>query len=86
MVVVGLLSVLVAALNAVLGLVPAWTPPTVTPTSAFGAALDYVAWGNRFFPVRHVFLAVGVILSFRLLVSLWIGVVYLYRLIPLKFT
>ncbi len=81
-----LLGALLAVLNGVLGLVPAWSPPTVDPSSGVGGALAFVAWGNRFFPVRHVFLALGVVLSFSLFVSLWVGVVYVYRLIPFKFT
>ena len=81
-----LIAAVVGVLTAVLGWLPTWSPPTQAVTDTAGAVGSGLAWANNYFPVVDVFAAVGLVIGFRVLVSAWHVLVWVYDRIPFKAT
>jgi hypothetical protein len=78
-------GLLLGVLNGVLGLFPAYSlPSSMTDFSA--SVGSWVGSANGFFPVVTLGVCIGVILAARAFVLAVRLVVFVYDLIPLKFT
>lgn len=79
------LDIVLGALTGILGLVPTFTVPA--SVTNFGTSMgSAVAGANGVFPVVTLGVVIGALLALRLAMFVWHGIVFVYKLIPLKGT
>lgn len=83
MIVDAVLGLVVGLLRTILSWLPNWTPPE----SGFGFGFGQVAGLlNGFFPVTVLMGCILAVLGFRVALTLWAAVVFIYDRFPMKFT
>jgi hypothetical protein len=75
-----------AVLNAVFGVLPNWTPVPAQDTGIFGTVGGYVSWGNGYFPMVDLGLALLALVAAKLWFSAFSLTQWVYKLIPFKAT
>lgn len=80
-----IMGLLVALLTGVVGLLPAWSPPSSITSlgDSIGSAVGSV---NGVFPVGTLGACLAIMVGSRLFVFAWGFIVWVYRLIPFKLT
>jgi len=80
-----LIGLLVAMLNGLMGLFPAYTLPSSVTT--FGASIgSAVGTANGLFPVVSLGICLGVMIVARVFIAVWASVAWAYAKIPFKMT
>lgn len=73
-------------LTGLLALLPLWEFPATATRSVAAEIGQKAAWGNGYFPLTHLMIAVGIFVGFRSFGAIWTVIVWIYDRIPLKFT
>ena len=80
------IATVTAILKNIIELVPTWTIP-VAVTQSWGTRFGtFVSWANGFFPVYDVAVCLGILVSIKVIILVWRGVVFIYDKIPFKAT
>lgn len=80
-----LIGLMVSMFTGVIGLLPAWAPPD--SITNFGESVgSAVAGVNGVFPVVTLGICIAMMIGVRLFVLAWGLLIWVYKLVPFKFT
>lgn len=86
MIVDWLVAFFVGLLDAVLSLIPDWSPDLSGLHTAFATIASAVQMMNQYFPVDVLGVCLGVLLATKAAIAIWHALVFVYDKFPFKAT